>query len=61
MAKLEDVQAVIFDLDGVLIDSETIHQKRNEAMFRDYGWEVDPKVLTDDRLLSQSQSLEDDL
>ena len=45
MQKPENIKAVIFDLDGVLIDSESIHQKRNEKMFRDNGWDVDPKVL----------------
>lgn len=45
MQKLEGIKAVIFDLDGVLIDSETIHQKRNEQMFRDLGLDVDPNVL----------------
>lgn len=45
MEKLRGKKAVIFDLDGVLIDSETIHQRRNEQMFADYGWEVEPKVL----------------
>lgn len=45
MHKPENIKAIIFDLDGVLIDSESIHQKRNEKMFRDNGWDVDPKVL----------------
>lgn len=37
---LDDIQAVIFDMDGVLIDSEPLHEQAQEALFTRLGFDV---------------------
>lgn len=39
------IKAVIFDMDGVLIDSEPVHFESDKLTFRDYGLEVTDSVL----------------
>lgn len=38
------IQAVIFDMDGVLLDSEPLHDKVNLEILRNYGIEADKSV-----------------
>ncbi|MDC6366348.1 MULTISPECIES: HAD family phosphatase [Flavobacteriaceae] len=38
------VKAVLFDMDGVIIDSEPLHYKAYHAMFKEFGIEVDESL-----------------
>ena len=38
-ASLKSPQALIFDMDGVLVDSEPLHKRAKELAFRDFGIE----------------------
>lgn len=37
------LKAIIFDMDGVLLDSETVHYEVNRAMFAQYGFTYKPE------------------
>lgn len=37
---LPDIQALLFDMDGVVIDSEPIHEEAQRLIFREYGLPV---------------------
>ena len=37
----ERIQALIFDMDGVIVNSEPIHEKAEMEVFREFGMEVD--------------------
>lgn len=41
--------AIIFDLDGVVINSEPLHDEAKRTIFRDYGLEVPERVHTEFR------------
>ena len=41
------VKAVIFDMDGTLIDSVDLHAKAWQDAFRDFGHEFDFKAIRD--------------
>ncbi len=37
------IKAVIFDMDGVVVDSEPLYQKAEELLFREYGVTIPPE------------------
>jgi beta-phosphoglucomutase-like phosphatase (HAD superfamily) len=39
------VKAVIFDMDGTLVDSVDLHAKGRQDAFRDFGHEFDLKAI----------------
>jgi beta-phosphoglucomutase-like phosphatase (HAD superfamily) len=41
------VKAVIFDMDGTLVDSVDLHAKAWQDAFRDFGHEFDLKAIRD--------------
>lgn len=45
MKKLENVKAIIFDMDGVLLDSETVCDRTWEMAFDELGMKTDPSIL----------------
>lgn len=45
MNKIENVKAIIFDMDGVLLDSETVCDRTWELAFKELGMEPNPRVL----------------
>lgn|SRR6185312_8249016 len=40
------MRAVIFDCDGVLVDSQPLHSAAEAALLREYGIIIDPEVIT---------------
>lgn len=42
----QNVKAVLFDMDGVIVDSEPLHHKAYHLMFEDVGIEVEPELYT---------------
>jgi beta-phosphoglucomutase len=42
MTKQKNIQAVLFDMDGVLVESEQYINKAGVEMFREKGYVVDP-------------------
>jgi cytidine deaminase len=42
--KSMDIKAVLFDIDGVLIDSEPVIARESVAVFREFGLEVDTSI-----------------
>jgi HAD superfamily hydrolase (TIGR01509 family) len=44
MVRTETIKAVIFDMDGVLLDSEPIHQKVNMDFFKEIGTPVSQDI-----------------
>ncbi|EKE24924.1 MAG: HAD-superfamily hydrolase, subfamily IA, variant 3, partial [uncultured bacterium] len=38
---VEKIKAIIFDMDGVLVDSEPIHERAEMEICREYGMNVD--------------------
>ncbi len=40
---MEKIKAIIFDMDGVLVNSEPIHERAEMEICREYGMEVDKK------------------
>lgn len=51
-------KAVIFDMDGVLIDSEPLHFESDKLTFREYGLEVTDSVLNNFVGVSNSEMWE---
>jgi len=45
MSKFPAITHVIYDLDGLLLDTESIHARVNQTMAEKYGREFDPAVL----------------
>ncbi len=45
--RLSDIRAVIFDMDGVLIDSEPLHERAQQIVFRKHAIEVPDRVYSD--------------
>lgn len=45
MNKLENVKAIVFDMDGVLLDSETLCDRTWEMAFKELGLPVDKSIL----------------
>lgn len=43
------IRAVIFDMDGILVDSENLWQQMEKAMFREYGIELTDELLLQTR------------
>jgi beta-phosphoglucomutase-like phosphatase (HAD superfamily) len=41
------VKAVIFDVDGTLVDSVDLHAKAWQDAFRDFGFEIELKAIRD--------------
>jgi len=39
------IQAVIFDMDGLMIDSEPLHQEAWQVMLRHFGYEIDEALF----------------
>ena len=39
------IRAVIFDMDGVLLDSEPLHEKTHQMILRRYGIELSDAEL----------------
>ncbi len=42
-----DIQAVIFDLDGTLIDSEKFYYKADHRLMKEYGIDLTPEIKND--------------
>jgi beta-phosphoglucomutase len=42
---IKNLQAIIFDLDGVIVDSEPIHEKAEMETCQEFGMEVSKKIL----------------
>ena len=40
-----NVTAILFDMDGIVIDSEPIHEQAQRAVFREFGLEVPDSIL----------------
>jgi len=49
------IEAIIFDMDGVLIDSENLWQEAEVALFADLGVELDDELLAQTRGLVTSE------
>ncbi|OZY36396.1 hypothetical protein CJF35_14540 [Pseudomonas lundensis] len=43
---MRNVQAVIFDMDGVLIDSEPLYMEQEQRSYARYGVTLDPTELS---------------
>lgn len=41
------IEAIIFDMDGVVIDSEPLHERSSRLVFAEYNLEIDDAVFTD--------------
>lgn len=47
MSKFENVHAIVFDMDGVLLDSETVCDRTWAMAFKELGLSVDNSILMD--------------
>ena len=52
------IRAVIFDMDGILIDSENLWQQSEKALFREYGIELTDELLLQTRGLRTEEMVE---
>ena len=42
---LKQKEAIIFDMDGVIVDSEPLHERASQLVFAQYGIELDENVF----------------
>lgn len=52
------IDAVVFDFDGVVVNSEPLYEKAEQALFLSYGVEVDLEDIRDTKGLPEEQYLE---
>ncbi len=44
---IADIQNIIFDMDGVIVDSISIHEEAERITFREFGMDVPPDAWRD--------------